>query len=822
VTSTLRQWLSDQPADALTDIIARRPDVLSPHPPTSIGELADRLHRQQSLRSVMYDMPQPCLDVLETLLIFGSGGMTRAHLAATLDLLEDDATLAATLQTCEMWAIAWEVGGRIWVPGALRALCPRPLRLGPPVIDFLNARTVDDLRLRAQVLGLPLGAKVPRKTDLLAALSEFYADGDAVRAVAARAPKQQRELIEFGAEHEPILATQSSHYYTGRGDPAIAWLLQHGLVITDWQHTAIPREVGIALRGTGWHPALTKRAPELPTTPIKDTDPAAAVAQDAAAAASAAIEQFSAVIDACGAAPAALLKTGGVGVREIRRLAKTAGVAESPARFWLELAFAADIVDVDGDQLVPTPVFDEWQAATPVRRLTDLIVAWLDLQTVPLMEQRPEGVPVRPALIPDEYASIASHLRVDVLNVAAGIPPGTALSSGDGGPAVADAVAWARPIPCAILDLPSYATDAIWAEATALGLIGRGALSPLGRALTDDPDTSSGHSRADTRLAALTAAATAFLQDATVEAIFQADLTVVVAGTPAAAVANLLDSVADRESRGAAATWRCSPASVRRAFDAGQSADTILDGLRSIAIGGTLPQPLEYLIADVARRHGTLRARTVGSVLRADDPALLAEIAATKSLSVLRLTILAPTVLASAQPLERTLTALRAAGYAPVGEADDGAALVERPHQRRAPARAHILPFQRARATMTPAEVAAALIGTGGNGVDDDDEQPTLHLVTSGHPERVPDPTLRIVQQSARLLDGDEQHVLAQAIDDEMPIEIIYTDGSGSTTTRVIEPLALEGSMLSAWCRLREDEREFVLARIESVRGLPF
>ena len=99
-----------------------------------------------------------------------------------------------------------------------------------------------------------------------------------------------------------------------------------------------------------------------------------------------------------------------------------------------------------------------------------------------------------------------------------------------------------------------------------------------------------------------------------------------------------------------------------------------------------LPQPLEYLVTDVARRHGTLRARSVGCVLRADDPALLAEIAATKALATLRLSLLAPTVLASTLPLDRTLAALRAAGYAPVGEADDGAPVIERPTQRRAPA----------------------------------------------------------------------------------------------------------------------------------------
>jgi hypothetical protein len=830
VTSTLQQWLSDQSTTTLTGIIARRPDVLSPHPPATLAELADRLHRQHSLRGVLWEMPRPCLDVLETLLIFGSGGMTRAHLAATLDLLEDDAALAATLATCEMWAIAWEVGDRIWIPGALRTICATPLRLGPPVTDFLNTRSVDDLRVRAQVLGLVTNAKVPRKTDLLAALSSFYADGDAIRAVAARAPQAQRELLALGAIHEPILAIQTAHYYAGRADPAIAWLLQHGLIINDWQHTAIPREVGIALRGPGWHPTLTRYPDPMPTTPIAAADPVAAVAHDAASAAGIAIEQFSAVVEASGRTPLAILKTGGIGVREIRRLAKTTGVGEALVRLWLEIAFSADMVDVDADELVPTPTFDDWLALSPARRAAALIDAWVDLTSMPLLEFRPDGVPARPALTPDEYASVASHLRLDVLRAVAGLPDGVSVA--DGSDALAAMVAWARPIASGSLDDPSYAVDAIWAESVALGLIGRGALSPLGRVLTDDPD---GDPASD-RLARLESAAAACLQDATAEAIFQADLTVVVPGAPDASVAALLDGVADRESRGAAATWRCSASSVRRAFDSGQTADGIVEALRSIAIGGTLPQPLEYLIADVARRHGTLRARTVGSILRADDPALLAEIVATKSLASLRLTALAPTVLASALPLDRTLAALRTAGFAPIGEADDGAPLVERPQSRRAPGRAHILPFRgrdaddpgpyaivRQRSPMTPAQVAATLAGTGGT--ERGGGEPMLRLVPEARLERLPNapvriPTLRVVQRSARQLGADEQHILAQAIDNERPIEITYTDGSDETTTRVIEPRELDGSMLTAWCRLRHDERGFILGRIESVRPL--
>ena len=177
--------------------------------------------------------------------------------------------------------------------------------------------------------------------------------------------------------------------------------------------------------------------------------------------------------------------------------------------------------------------------------------------------------------------------------------------------------------------------------------------------------------------------AAAFVHPPSAEAIFQADLTVVVPGSPSSAVSTLLDAVADRESRGSATTWRISPASVRRALDAGGTPDAVLRDLQAIATGGTLPQPLEYLVADVARRHGTLRVRTVACVLRADDHALLAEIAAARSLTSLGLSLLAPNVLASAVPMEKTLAALRAAGYAPVGEDESGATVLERPASRR-------------------------------------------------------------------------------------------------------------------------------------------
>ena len=67
---------------------------------------------------------------------------------------------------------------------------------------------------------------------------------------------------------------------------------------------------------------------------------------------------------------------------------------------------------------------------------------------------------------------------------------------------------------------------------------------------------------------------------------------------------------------------------MRAAFDAGYTAESLRDGLRAVAAGGTLPQALEYLVADVGRRHGRVRVRAVACVLHADDPALLRELRA--------------------------------------------------------------------------------------------------------------------------------------------------------------------------------------------------
>jgi hypothetical protein len=160
------------------------------------------------------------------------------------------------------------------------------------------------------------------------------------------------------------------------------------------------------------------------------------------------------------------------------------------------------------------------------------------------------------------------------------------------------------------------------------------------------------------------------------------DLTAVVPGFPSGRLAAVLDSVATRETHSTAWVWRFSPDSVRGTLDEGRSAQDITAELAAVA-EGELPQPLTYLITDTARRHGRLRVARAGCVIHGVEANLLAEIVSHRRLAQLGVRPLAPTVLLSRMPLEETLQALRAEGYAPVGEETDGALHTERSDQRR-------------------------------------------------------------------------------------------------------------------------------------------
>ena len=88
----------------------------------------------------------------------------------------------------------------------------------------------------------------------------------------------------------------------------------------------------------------------------------------------------------------------------------------------------------------------------------------------------------------------------------------------------------------------------------------------------------------------------------------QADLTAIAPGPLAPALDLRLRTIATRESRAQASTYRFSTESLGTGMTEGETADSIREFLRGISLTG-IPQPLDYLIESTAARHGLIRVR---------------------------------------------------------------------------------------------------------------------------------------------------------------------------------------------------------------------
>ena len=355
------------------------------------------------------------------------------------------------------------------------------------------------------------------------------------------------------------------------------------------------------------------------------------------------------------------------------------------------------------------------------------------------------------------------------------------------------------------------------AEAARLGVTGLGALTGYGRLLITEPvsaDTSSTPAtdplgrRSAAGEAGGTAGATVRALDGLLPApvdhfLIQADLSVVVPGPPDASLATELDTVAEPESAGGASVYRVTPGSVRRALDTGYHAED-LHALFRRRSRTPVPQSLTYLVDDVARRHGGLRAGTAGAYLRSEDAALLAEVLADRRLTGLSLRRLAPTVLTTPQQVGRMLTALREAGYVPVAEDASGAAMLTRAKVRRAPARSSAAN----RPPVTDGLAAPKLSPPRLLGI--------VEQIRRGDAAARAARTARRATGTLHVVDGrdgvvTDSHtaalaVLQQAVRDRTQVWVGYVDAHGATASRLVRPVSMGGGYLRA-----EDERSEML-----------
>ncbi len=658
----LAEWLERDPA-RVSEVLRRRPEVEEYGPARNVTELARRLELPAALVTLVERLPLPYLQVIEATHALGLGA-TPEVLSDLLRRSEPEHAqlVGDILEDLGHYAVIWPTDdGGLAVADGVRDLWPFPLGLSYSVRDLLHVLQTSTLRNMAKIQGVsPLPAG---RLDLETAIARNLSDTSWVTKQPAQAPPGfAAPLLEL-ARHRSIDAEvidDDDYWYYLRQTPrdsaahsafllkqdAYRWAGGLGLLLGQeysegWQ---MPAEVGLALRGDDYHAPFDPRRPTTMVTPVDPRSVSAA----AEAAVTAFHQQTLAVLDAISGKELPLTKSGGLAVRDLNRLAKVALVEPSAARMALEIADGAGLISTAGGKIQTTPDFALWRSAEAPQRFALLLTAWWRLPFSPSLEQDADGKTIRP-LDRLPLQPIGDLVRQAVMSSLQAHPSDQAVDY----ESFEATLLWDRAILRHVSPAGTTPWADIWAEAIALGLLAAGALTPLGRSVSE------------TDLSTLAQRAEGLLPPSSQTAVFGSDLTVMVVGSPSAAISRLLDSAAVRESLGAAITWRFSRTSLREAMDNGSSGEQLEADLLAVAADG-LPQPLRYLIRDLGRRHGEFRLSPAQSVIHSHDAARLAEAAADRSLRSLGLRLVAPTVLTSQRSLEETMTALRKAGFMPM------------------------------------------------------------------------------------------------------------------------------------------------------------
>jgi len=274
---------------------------------------------------------------------------------------------------------------------------------------------------------------------------------------------------------------------------------------------------------------------------------------------------------------------------------------------------------------------------------------------------------------------------------------------------------------------------------------------------------------------------------------------VVVPGPPAADIAATLALLADLESAGGASVFRITEATIRRALDAGRTAAEISAFLAQRS-RTPIPQALSYLIDDVARRHGVLRAGAASAYLRSDDDALLARLLADRNADALGLRRIAPTIVISSAPVTRVLDVLRGAGYAPAAESPDGAVITLGTEAARAPSRAGVRVIRPRSA------------------VDDSQLADLVRRVRAGDTlTELSRHVAPVVQQVPGVTSATTMALLRQAIREGRTVLLGSADPDGTTSRRTILPISLAGGFVRGHEPATQRLQSFPLHRLTSV-----
>ncbi|MFF4891213.1 helicase-associated domain-containing protein [Micromonospora chersina] len=806
MTTSLADHLRTLPDESLAALLQLRPDLVVPVP-ADVSALAIRAQSRVSVARALDGLDQFTLLILDAARLTrdpeGGGTSTEAILALATAGPHPPApaTVRGAVNKLRALFLLYGPEHDLHVVGGVDEVSPYPAGLGRPAAELdprAAAVCADPAKLRRTLLSAPPSAR---------AILDRLAAGPPVGTVPPGA------LDAPATGEEDVLPPDLVNGGAATGSP-IRWLVEHRLLVRmsavkGGGTVELPREVAQLLRRDSGPLGPLRTSPPLVSSPPRE---AKAVDSAGAGQTMEVVRHTEALLEALAAEPAPVLRSGGVGVRDLRRLARALGLDDPTTALIFEVAYAAGLLgelDLTGtvtaryggdQQILPTGGYEVWRAASLAQRWEQLARAWLTMtRQVGLVGQRDDRDRPISVLSAEAERAGAPAARRSVLAVLADLAPATAPTPDE----VLALLDWRAPRRARGREA---AHREVLAEAAQLGVTGLGALTSYGRLLlaelTDDErgeDPLGLYSDAESGEPSTAVRALDALLPAPVDHfLVQADLTVVVPGPPDPALAAELDVVAEHESAGGASVYRVTTASVRRALDAGYSADD-LHALFRRRSRTPVPQGLTYLVDDVARKHGGLRVGSAGGYVRSDDEALLTEVQADKRLEALAFRRLAPTVLVTPYQVNRMLTALRDVGYAPVPEDAGGAAVLSRPKTRRAPARGPVA-SRSLDPLAAPRLPMPRLLGV----VDQIRRGDAAARAARRAPE--------VVRGTARKGPGpahthsDALAVLQQAVRDKALVWVGYVDAHGATASRLVRPVSIGAGYLRA-----EDERTEML-----------
>jgi hypothetical protein len=467
------------------------------------------------------------------------------------------------------------------------------------------------------------------------------------------------------------------------------------------------------------------------------------------------------------------LQSGGLGVRDLKKASEHLGVEENCTAFVAELAYLGGLLCVEADgRILPSTNFDLWQNKEPEEQWRELVELWKLTSRVAGLVGRTESrnITALSTELDRSNAALIRALVLDLLLANPGIAPTVKSAQ--------KAILWRYPHRRGI-SITAELVEWTLRETEWLGITGGNALSVYGAKFIKDEDSLGINSA---------------LPKPVDHILVQADNTAIAPGPLTIEIARMLSTFADIESRGGATVYRFSESSIRRGLDHGHSAEEIKTFLSKTS-KTPIPQPLEYLIADVAKKHGKLRIGYANTYIRCDDQAMITSILNDKKLEHLSFRQIAPQVLISDTESDETMDELRRAGYFPSGENSKGS-VVNLPIQKRSKSRPK------------PPRIIGEI-------AKPSEQMLTAALRTLRTGERAA--KKKPVGEIPRTTANETMDLLNEYLSKGVSLRIGYADANGGVSLRIIDPLSISLGTLVAKDHATNAVTPFKIARITGV-----